>query len=82
MHAEKCPVCDGEGKINQPRPNSIPDHVFVECHGCNGRGWVEVRDDIINIPSVWIEPWQAPYGSVTTTFTPDNDSQWSYTYHC
>lgn len=31
MHAEICPVCKGSGKYeNNP------------CHGCNGKGWVEV----------------------------------------
>jgi DnaJ-class molecular chaperone len=30
-HAEKCPVCNGSGKIN-----------LEKCHGCFGRGWVIV----------------------------------------
>lgn len=36
-HAEKCPVCEGEGK-----------HKDKTCHGCNGRGWVEVGVDYPN----------------------------------
>ena len=31
MHAEVCPVCKGEGNYNGK-----------QCHGCNGKGWVEV----------------------------------------
>lgn len=31
MHAEKCPVCNGTGKFND-----------LQCHGCDGKGWVLV----------------------------------------
>lgn len=34
MKAVKCPVCDKTGKVNG-KP----------CHGCGGRGWVEVKED-------------------------------------
>jgi DnaJ-class molecular chaperone len=40
-HAEKCPVCNGKGEIfragdvGDTRSNNV-------CHGCNGKGWVEV----------------------------------------
>jgi hypothetical protein len=34
MHAERCPVCVGTGKIEKET-----------CHGCNGKGWVEVSDN-------------------------------------
>ena len=40
MHSEKCPVCQGEGQI----PFGITSE-SKECHGCKGKGWVEVRDD-------------------------------------
>lgn len=30
-----CPVCNGEGEF-KTRP----------CHGCDGKGWVQVREDI------------------------------------
>lgn len=33
MRAVLCPVCKGSGKFKDK-----------ECHGCNGKGWVEVRD--------------------------------------
>ena len=31
-HAELCPVCGGTGKVNGEK-----------CHGCDGKGWVEVE---------------------------------------
>ncbi len=31
MHSEVCPVCNGAGKYQNNR-----------CHGCNGKGWIEV----------------------------------------
>jgi hypothetical protein len=39
-HAEMCPVCHGEGQfistVIGPSPRT--------CHGCGGKGWVEVKD--------------------------------------
>ena len=35
-HSEKCPICHGVGKIEGKT-----------CHGCFGRGWIEVRDEHI-----------------------------------
>jgi len=32
-HAERCPVCCGSGKIKDNN-----------CHGCLGKGWIEVSD--------------------------------------
>lgn len=40
MHAERCPICLGEGKI----PDAY-NAELVKCHGCGGKGWVEVKDD-------------------------------------
>jgi hypothetical protein len=37
MHAEKCPVCEGKGVVP-------PEEVAI-CHGCGGKGWVEVQGD-------------------------------------
>jgi len=53
MHAEKCPVCGGSGKIEDNK-----------CHGCNGLGWVEVHDFWpVNIPRPCIvyQPYQPDY---------------------
>lgn len=46
MKAQRCPVCDGTGKYKKKK-----------CHGCNGRGWVEVRDYI----PYWPNPYPNPY---------------------
>jgi len=43
-HAERCPVCYGEGKVRKPS-NTWTTAVFEEtCHGCGGKGWVTVKD--------------------------------------
>lgn len=47
MHAERCPVCGGTGRIVTLPHLTVP--VTVQCHGCNGKGWVSVpdaRDDL------------------------------------
>lgn len=44
MRAVLCPVCDGKGKINDPLTVAATSTVKVVCHGCQGRGWVEVSD--------------------------------------
>jgi len=33
-HAQICPICHGIGK-----------YCGYPCHGCGGRGWIEVRDE-------------------------------------
>ena len=43
-----CPVCQGLGKYYTPSSSdgsstSGPYHI---CHGCNGRGWVEVSTEL------------------------------------
>ncbi len=35
-HAEVCPVCKGTGKYIEAIP---------VCHGCEGKGWITVRDE-------------------------------------
>jgi DnaJ-class molecular chaperone len=40
---ELCPVCNGNGNVvpvNDGTTTSVPSPVI--CHGCNGKGWVEV----------------------------------------
>lgn len=59
-HAEKCPVCNGTGKVDDK-----------SCHGCYGLGWVTIYDGNTPtfIPMVpyqpvpyyptnpWVNPW-------------------------
>lgn len=40
MHAEICPICKGQ-KPHQVKSEFGP----VTCHGCKGKGWVEVKDE-------------------------------------
>ena len=46
-HAEKCPVCGGEGTITKKVCNTSGAEVET-CKGCGGRGWVEVSDSTDN----------------------------------
>jgi len=43
-HAEKCPICYGSGKAHTDYKVEI---VGEPCHGCGGRGWVEVADEVV-----------------------------------
>jgi len=50
-HAEKCPVCNGSGILRyMDGVERIGIHLNGEpekqCHGCNGRGWVELSDEM------------------------------------
>jgi len=47
MHAEKCPVCDGEGSL----AGVLPDEKRT-CHGCEGRGWVTVGREFLQTPYI------------------------------
>lgn len=46
----KCPVCDGSGEVKQTTYTSTSaglmenhaTHTTVNCHGCDGRGWVTI----------------------------------------
>lgn len=53
-HAERCPVCGGDGKIGDGQPMTSAGQQMCVCHGCNGRGWVTVDDT----------GWQAPRQTV------------------
>ena len=74
-HAEKCPVCEGSGKFEKK-----------ECHGCSGKGWIIIQDNVGSIiyyypqyiPPVYSPPYYPGYPA-----TPDRgimgDPQWTYT---
>ena len=61
MHAEKCPVCGGSGKL----PSDGRSTGFAErtCHGCGGKGWIQVqngeREPHISVP--WYPIYPAVY---------------------
>lgn len=42
-HAEKCPLCGGNGNMNGMDENVGGTTPF--CLGCCGKGWIEVRDE-------------------------------------
>ena len=41
--AQKCPICFGQGKLIDENYNSSTVKIEKMCHGCNGRGWVDVN---------------------------------------
>ena len=60
MKAVKCPVCEGSGKV----PPAIPVGTeTVPCHGCGGKGWVEVGEAAAPIYPVlpYIPIYPQPY---------------------
>ena len=59
MHAEKCPICGGKGKL--PTDTTVAEK---DCYGCFGKGWVEVTDSVA-VP--W--PWYPPYPPVGPYYT-------------
>jgi len=52
MHSEICPICLGSGKIACECGSGTK-----VCHGCGGKGWVEVSDGYT--PYIWPYTW--PY---------------------
>jgi hypothetical protein len=70
-HAERCPVCYGSGKytpINDGYSTAVPQP--VTCHGCGGKGWVEVGDYVCYEPFIMPPPnitqiWPWPYWQET-----------------
>jgi len=69
-HAEKCPVCEGRGKLEPSGTSS--DGTLRICHGCkNGCGWVEVGGEVAVPPidsTMWITwpPCYRPYETYPT----------------
>jgi len=52
MHSEICPICKGLGRIPVNYPSWIPSKETKVCHGCDGLGWIEVRDNY-QYPYIW-----------------------------
>ena len=42
-HAETCPICKGKGDL----PSNTSKQKET-CHGCSGKGWIEVSDKILS----------------------------------
>lgn len=69
MKAVQCPVCNGTGlKAVIPVMEKCET---VPCHGCNGKGWVEVGGEITPQPFNPFWPWspQVPSSPPTWTWT-------------
>jgi len=50
-----CPVCAGGGKIS-PNTGTTTNVPEVEtCHGCGGKGWIEIGDSPCYQPPAY--PW-------------------------
>jgi len=46
MHAEICPICRGEGKVISKTSTGFSTWPVIDtCYGCNGKGWIEVKDE-------------------------------------
>ena len=41
MKAVLCPVCNGKGTTKSIDPTETSEY---KCHGCGGKGWVEVSE--------------------------------------
>jgi len=51
VHAERCPICGGTGVVVWDNEKgryvgcARVEISAVPCHGCGGKGWVEVNDE-------------------------------------
>ena len=68
MKTVLCPVCLGKGRIPDESFKGATSPIDKQCHGCAGKGWVEVHEDIA-IPGYYIPyyPWHRPYNPYETT---------------
>ena len=73
-HSEKCPVCEGSGKL--PGDTGTTDCTPVTCHGCYGRGWVtvgvEYQPPIYYTTPVYQPYYPYPYWTYTWDIVTDN----------
>jgi len=68
MHAERCPVCSGTGKVTENNGTAQNEN---KCHGCNGLGWVQVEDRFYQPHSQHPFP-MGEYPTITYTVSPGN----------
>ena len=57
-HAEKCPVCEGAGRLPDGKGETSSAR-GKDCNGCGGKGWVTVDDGSPSRPC-WPPPPQLP----------------------
>ncbi len=65
MHSEICPICGGKGKVKNTEPTAGAE---IGCHGCGGKGWIEVRNDNsvgIQPQPYYPTPWLPPIPNIT-----------------
>ena len=77
MKAERCPVCYGTGKYIDPPDPTDPMTTAGSnprtCHGCAGKGWVEIHDDpIFPLGPTPYSPYPHPY----TYYSPPSTIIW------
>lgn len=59
--AVTCPVCNGTGKITKTTVGVAGGTFEVDCHGCGGKGWVEVAEGIYPMYPYYINPAYPSY---------------------
>jgi hypothetical protein len=84
MKADLCPVCKGGGKIRAGY-GSEKDNEIIECHGCKGKGWVEVESDKEPIqiapPQIYPNPYYPYYPRPVDPRNPWPDTTGSYPWY-
>ena len=68
MKAVKCPVCEGTGVYRWTYPTDTVSERSSTCHGCGGKGWVEVHEDNYDNTT-----WLSISSGTTKEFIPDSD---------
>jgi hypothetical protein len=67
MHSEICPICHGKGEIGTGQHNTTGE-TKKTCHGCHGKGWIEVSNGFYPIV---VQPHPAnPYPSFPFPWCP------------
>lgn len=74
--AVTCPVCFGTGKITKTTAGTAGGTFEVDCHGCGGKGWVEVADDPMPYFPPYIPPYD-PYSPYISPTYPLNPYPWN-----
>jgi len=75
MHAEICPICSGKGEIPVNYPCWCPSKETKPCHGCGGKGWIQVSDEYRYInPYIWIDPQPYKWDDMDGTTGSTNDN--------